>query len=195
MANNKSEQLPVNPEVEAEASVNQKGLSKEAWAAMSAIAVALIGGTVAIITTLIPKLPIGQSSSPAISSAPISLPSGGGSLAVNSPVITADAITGRWTGQAKNSSGEFYTINVEIHPSCKSDEKCGTISVLQVPCYGEISLKAVQKDDYEFDVSNFDSRSSLKCTPGAGEHLKLLSDGRLSYRADWGVQGILDKAK
>lgn len=33
MADNKSERSPVNPEeeVKAEASVNQKGLSKEAW--------------------------------------------------------------------------------------------------------------------------------------------------------------------
>jgi hypothetical protein len=193
MTDNQSKQSKANTEAKEEA--KPAGLSKEAWAAVSAITVALIGGTVAIITALIPKLPIGQSSSPAISSPPISLPSGGASLSVNLPVITADAIAGRWTGQAKNSSGEFYTINVEIRPSCKSDEKCGTISVLQVPCYGEISLKSVQKDDYEFDVSNFDSRSSLKCTPGAGEHLKLLPDGRLSYRADWGVQGILDKAK
>ena len=58
MANNKSEQSPVKPEVEAEASVNQKGLSKEAWAAVSAIAVALIGGIAAIVTAIIPKLPL-----------------------------------------------------------------------------------------------------------------------------------------
>jgi hypothetical protein len=193
MMDNQSEQSRANTEVEG--SPKQKGLSKEAWAAVSAIGVALIGGIVAIITTLIPKLPIGQPSLSPISSAPISPPSGGGSLSVNSPVTTADVIAGRWTGQAKTSSGEFYTINVEIRQSCRLGEKCGTISVLQVPCYGEISLKAVQNDDHEFDVSNFDARSSPKCTAGAGEHFKFLSEGRLSYRADWGVQGILDKAK
>jgi hypothetical protein len=60
MVDNKSEQSPVKPEVEeevkAEARVNQKGLSKEAWAAVSAIAAALITGIFAIITTLIPSL-------------------------------------------------------------------------------------------------------------------------------------------
>ena len=58
MADNKSEQLPVKPEVEeeVEASVHQKGLSKEAWTAVSAIAAALITGIFAIITTLIPSL-------------------------------------------------------------------------------------------------------------------------------------------
>ncbi len=191
MPDNQSEPSKTDAKTE---EAKQTGLSKEAWAAVSAITVALIGGIAAIITTLIPKLPIGQTSSPTISSASISLPSGGASLSVNSSVATADGIAGRWTGQAKNSSGDFYTISVEISLSCKLGEKCGTISVVQVPCYGEISLKAVQNDDYEFDVRNFDGRSSSKCTPGAGEHFKFLPDGRLSYRADWGVQGILNRS-
>jgi hypothetical protein len=41
-----------DPDVED--TVKQKGLSKEAWAAISAIAVALISGSIAIITALIP---------------------------------------------------------------------------------------------------------------------------------------------
>jgi len=178
MADNKSEPSKANPEIDE--GVKQKGLSKEAWAAVSAIAVALISGAVAIITTIIPKpQPVPPSLSPGSAS----------------PINTADAIASHWVGQAKISSGEFYTINVDIRQSCKLGEKCGTISVLQVPCYGEVSLKAIHNEDYEFEVSNFDSRSSAKCTPGAGEHFKLLLDGRLSYRADWGVQGILDKAQ
>lgn len=179
MTNKQSDQPKAK--TEAEDSVKQKGLSKEAWAAVSAIAVALISGTVAIITTIIPKASIVQPSpSPSFAS-----PS----------VDTADAIANRWSGKAKTSSGESYTINVDIRHACKLNEKCGTISVLQVPCYGEVSLKAIRNEDYEFEVSNFDGRSSAKCTPGAGEHFKLLPDRRLSYRADWGIQGILDKAQ
>lgn len=171
----------------------QKGLSKEAWAAISAIAVALIGGAVAIATALIPKLQISQPSSPPSES--IS-PSVGTVDATNTAdAITADAIAGKWSGEAKTTSGEFYTINIEIHQSCNLNEKCGTISVIQVPCYGEISLIAFQNEDYEFDVSNFDERSSSTCTPGAGEHFIPLPGERLSYRADWGVQGILDKVQ
>jgi len=186
MADNKFEPSKSNPEIDE--GVKQKGLSKEAWAAVSAIAVALISGAVAIITTIIPKSPIGQ---------PSPSPSGSVSPSVNTAdaIHTADAIAGKWSGEARTTSGETFTINAEIRQSCRLNEKCGTISVLQVPCYGEISLKALQNEDYEFDVSNFDSRSSPKCTPGAGEHFKPLPDGRLSYRADWGVQGILDKVQ
>ncbi len=186
MADNKPEPSNANPKTEEDG--KQKGLSKEAWAAVSAIAVALISGAVAIITTIIPKSPIGQPS-PSLSG------SVSPSVSKTDAIHTADAIAGRWSGKAKTSSGEFYTINVEIHQSCQLGEKCGTISVLQVPCHGEISLKTLQNEDYEFDVSNFDGRSSPKCTPGAGEHFKQLSDGRLSYRADWGVQGILAKVQ
>jgi hypothetical protein len=106
-------------------------------------------------------------------------------------VSTADAIAGTWSGEANTSSADVYTIHVDIRQSCKLNEQCGTISVLEVPCYGEISLIAIHPDSYEFDVNNFDDRSSELCTPGAGEHFQLLPDGRLSYRADWGVQGIL----
>lgn len=190
---NQPEQSKANPEVEE--SVKQKGLSREAWAAVSAIAVALIGGLVAIVTAIIPKLPLDQpvpSPTIAVSTPPSAVL---GSPVGKTQVITADAIANRWTGQAQTSSGEVYTINVEIRSACQLGKKCGTISVLQVPCYGEIALKAVQNDDYEFDVSNFDARSSAKCTPGAGEHFKLLPDGKLGYRADWGVQGILDKVQ
>jgi len=191
MADNKSEPSKANPEIDE--GVKQKGLSKEAWAAVSAIAVALISGAVAIITTMIPKPSAQTSSSPTASIS--TSPSVIASPSANAQVVTADAIAKHWSGKAKTSSGELYTIDVTIHPSCKLGGKCGTISVLQVPCYGEISLKAVQNDDYEFDVSNFDNRSSAKCTPGAGEHFKPLPDGRLSYRADWGIQGILDKVQ
>ena len=168
-----------DPEKESE---KQQGFSKEAWTAIGAVAVALIGGAVTIITTIIPKLQIDR-------------PSSSPTEFVSPSINTADAIAGKWSGEAKTSSGDFYTINVEIRPACKLNEKCGTISVLQLPCYGEISLKAFQNGDYEFDVSNFNARSSAKCTPGAGEHFKPRPDGRLSYRADWGVQGILDKVR
>lgn len=60
MTNKQPEQAKAN--TDAGESVKQKGLSKEAWAAVSAIAVALISGAVAIITTIIPKLQIDQPS-------------------------------------------------------------------------------------------------------------------------------------
>ena len=191
MTNKQPEQSKANPEVEE--SVKQKGLSKEAWAAVSAIAVALIGGIAATMTAIIPKLPLDQPASPPMTSASTSSPSVLASPSVDSQV-TADAIANHWAGSAKSSSGKVYTLTVEIRKACKLGEKCGAISVLPVPCYGEISLKAVQSDDYEFDVSNFDRRSSPTCTPGAGEHFKLLPNGNLSYRADWDAQGILGKA-
>ena len=58
----KDHQPEPNANPEAEESVTQKGLSKEAWAAVSAIAVALISGAVAIITIIIPEHQIGQPS-------------------------------------------------------------------------------------------------------------------------------------
>lgn len=104
-------------------------------------------------------------------------------------------IAGKWSGQASDASGTSFRIEVEIYASCKLNEKCGTISVSHVPCYGQISLKEASNGDYEFNVGNFDSRSDAKnCQPGAGEHFKLLADGKLSYAASYsGAKGTLEK--
>ncbi|MGH9840943.1 MAG: hypothetical protein ACREEM_19485 [Blastocatellia bacterium] len=107
-------------------------------------------------------------------------------------------IAGKWSGQAKDPSGTTFQVEVDIYSSCKLNEKCGTISVSHVPCYGEIFLKEAGGGDYEFHVDNFDNRSDLKtCQPGAGEHFKLLADGKLSYVATYSgataVLGRVDK--
>ena len=114
-------------------------------------------------------------------------------LAVDKPM----PIAGKWSGQAKESTGTSFRIDVLIRPSCKVSEKCGTISVSHVPCYGEITLKEVNSGDYEFSVSDFDSRSNAKvCTPGAGEHFKLLADGKLSYSTTYSdAIGILERVE
>jgi len=104
-------------------------------------------------------------------------------------------IAGKWSGQATEPSGTSFRIEVEIYSSCKLNEKCGTISVSHVPCSGEIFLKAANAGDYEFYVDNFDKKSDSKnCQAGAGEHFKLLADGKLSYVATYsGAKGTLEK--
>jgi hypothetical protein len=170
-----------DPEKEFE---KQQGLSKEAWTAISAIVVALIGGIVTIATTLLKEPSPSQSS---VTSPPqvVTPPA---SSVVNIPI-------GKWSGVAKEPSGTSFPINVEINQFCSLNKKCGYISVPKVPCYGEISFVNIHKDYYEFDVSNFDARSNPKiCKPGAGELFRLLPDGRLAYRAAYSnAEGILEK--
>jgi hypothetical protein len=94
-------------------------------------------------------------------------------------------IAGKWSGLALASGGQFQ-IEVEIDSSCQFNQKCGTISVSNVPCYGEIFLKQANNGVYEFHVDNFDSRSDLKnCQAGAGEYFRLLEDGNLSYSTSY----------
>lgn len=80
MTDNQAEQLKANSE--AEESAKQKGLSKEAWAAMSAIAVALIGGIVAITTVILNKQ---SSPGQSPSTPPLGSPTTSGSSSVSSP--------------------------------------------------------------------------------------------------------------
>ncbi len=104
-------------------------------------------------------------------------------------------IAGKWAGQATEPSGTSFRLEVEIYSSCMLNEKCGTISVSHVPCRGEIFLKEANAGEYEFSVANFDKRSdSQKCQAGAGEHFKLLANGKLSYFAAYsGAKGVLEK--
>lgn len=160
----------------------QQGLSKEAWAAISAIAVALIGGIVTIFTTIYKP---SSSSSPS-TSAPTDFPT---------QQKVADIPLGKWSGMAKDPSGTSFPINIEIDRDCSLNKKCGYISVPKIPCNGEISFVNINNDYYEFDVSNFDARSDPKiCKSGAGELFQLLPDGRLAYKAIYSnAEGVLEK--
>ncbi len=105
----------------------QQGLNKEAWTAISAVAVAIIGGIVTVATTLLNKQP-----SPGLSSsAPTDSP--------KQPKM-ANIPLGKWSGMAKDPSGTSFPINVEINQDCSLNKKCGYISVPKIPCNGEISL-------------------------------------------------------
>ena len=79
--------------------------------------------------------------------------------------------------------------------SCTLNEKCGSISVPHVPCYGDIFFYDIKQGSYEFRVDNFLTNSSSTCTPGAGDHFKLLSDGTLLYTTTYDpkANGILKK--
>ncbi|MEH2167040.1 MAG: hypothetical protein V7K41_10290 [Nostoc sp.] len=186
-----------DPEKESE---KQQGISKEAWAAIATIAVAVISGIFTITNTIVTNTGSNKTSS-SPSSSP-SVPPSSGSTPVPtfpspSPLRVSNAFLGKWSGVAKEPSGKSFRINLEIQRNCSLKEKCGYISVPDVPCYGEISLQQVSSDDYEFDVSNFDRRSNLKiCTPGDGERFHLLPDGKLAYKATYSnAQGILEKVE
>lgn len=179
-------------------SVKQQGLSKEAWTAISAVAVALIGGTVTVAITLLNKQPSPGSSSTTPSSGVIISPTPS-SPSTSAPIQpeVANIPLGKWSGVVKEPSGTSFPINVEINQGCSLNQKCGYISVPEVPCYGEISFISINNDYYEFDVSNFDARSDPKiCKPGAGELFRPLPDGRLAYKATYSnTEGVLDKVR
>jgi len=178
----------------------QQGLSKEAWTAISAVAVALIGGIVTLASILLSKQPPSSPSSPTPPSGSVVSPnssSSSTSAPKDSPTQPkiANMPLGKWSGVAKDPSGNSFPINVEINQDCSINKKCGHISVPEIPCNGEITLVNINNDYYEFDVSNFDAASDPKiCKPGAGELFRLLPDGRLAYKATYfNTEGVLEK--
>ena len=102
---------------------------------------------------------------------------------------------GSWKGTAADPDGTVFQITLDISQYCGLKEFCGSITIPDMPCYGEVFLENVNNGDVEFKVQNFKAGSSPKCTPGAGEHFRLKSDGSLDYYASYSdAHGTLKKA-
>jgi hypothetical protein len=148
------------------------GLSKEAWGAIATVAVALITAVVTLTTHFLSPGNDKSSGPPASEPAAVSY---------LSPATSADAVAGRWSGNATDADGGSFKVVVDIAKGCALNSRCGRISVSHVPCRGSIYLVAVQQGDYEFRVDNFEPPSAPACSPGAGEHFQLGHDGSLLY--------------
>jgi hypothetical protein len=178
-----------NPRASEDSDGERSGLSKEAWVAIGTISAALITGIVTVIVHLYPSAPR-SADGPRISATPsTSLPS-------ERPLITADAIAGKWSGQARDSAGKSFQITLDIRKACAVGEKCSLISVSHVPCYGEIFLDRVEVDEFEFRVDNFYGQSNRAlCQPGGGEQFKLRPDNKLLYTTSYEpkAEGLLER--
>jgi hypothetical protein len=172
--------------------VGRKGLSKEAWVAIGTISAALITGVVTVIIHLVPQ-------KPAVNSAPTPSPAAVASTTASTPAstsaaINADAIAGKWVGDAKESDGTPFIVTLEVRKSCGINERCGSISVSHVPCYGEIFLEKARDEDFEFRTKNFYGESNFdKCAEGPGEFFHLRPDGKLDYWTSYDSKGILQR--
>jgi hypothetical protein len=110
-------------------------------------------------------------------------------------VIIADPIGGTWSGEATEGTGGDFDVRLEIRRGCALNERCGLISVSNVPCFGDLFFHDFSGGRYEFSVENFSAASSEGCTPGAGEYLTPQADGTLLYTTgyDPAIRGILYK--
>jgi actin-like ATPase involved in cell morphogenesis len=160
---------------------------------------ALITGTVTLLTQVIlagrdPSAPNPGTGVTTSAPAAVAQTTDSKTKEATSPI---DAMVGKWKGTARDGSGTTSEITVEITQGCAQGRACGSIGVSHVPCYGQIFLQSVSNDEVEFRVDNFDNRSNRSvCQPGAGEHFRLRSDGKLAYRTTYEpiVEGTLARA-
>ena len=170
---------------------SRKGLSKEAWVAISTITAALITGIVTLIIHLAPQKP---AASPAATPAPTVVASH--SPAQAAAGVSADAISGKWLGTAKDANEETFEVRLEVRKGCGINERCGSMSVSNTPCYGEIFLERAHDPSFEFRVDNFYGQSNReKCQAGPGEEFQLRPDGKLDYRTIYEpkAEGVLER--
>ncbi len=170
----------------------RKGLSKEAWVALSTIAAALIGGIVTLIIGLSPKPAATPAATQVATASVVSSPTQA------SAGVMADSIAGKWFGTATDENGVTFEVRLEVWKGCGINQKCGSMKVSNTPCQGEIFLERAHDPIFEFRVDNFYGESDReKCQAGAGEEFQLRPDGKLDYRATYPptAEGTLERLK
>ncbi len=178
----------------------RSGVSPAGWAAISAIAVALIGAIVTLTTTWWQKpAPAGPATSevaaavvatPASDPPAVAVPAKAEAAALPDP----SGWTGSWAGSFQEPGGPRRRIELRIAEGCAKGKACGTISVPHVPCKGDISVAEVRADGVEFHVDRFEPGSAPACQPGAGEVFRETPEGALAYTATYsGGKGVLTR--
>ncbi|TCS16675.1 hypothetical protein [Caulobacter sp. BK020] len=170
---------------------SRPGLSPGAWAAVSAIVVALIGAGVTLTTTWWSQHRATAATTP--SSAPQASPT---PATAQERASGVQGLVGRWSGLAQGPGQPAQRIEVEILASCGPGVACGWITVPDIPCRGRLSLLGPTVEGLEFQVDGFEAGSDPKqCQPGAGEVLRATDDGGVAYTATYsGAKGVLRSA-
>ena len=108
---------------------------------------------------------------------------------------SADSISGTWSGEAQGQDGVVFELDLQVKKPCELKGYCGSISVSNVPCHGEVFLEQVLENGYEFRVDHFSKDSASKCYPGAGDVFTPQPDQTLLYTATYSpyAKGILRK--
>jgi hypothetical protein len=107
----------------------------------------------------------------------------GAETSVITPEVTGNtnAIAGTWSGTITNDAGTFSTpLELSIQFDCEAGNLCGTFTVPQLPCSGDLFLQEVTGESFLFIEQNVTGAAS--CTSGGYENLQPLADGTLSYK-------------
>jgi hypothetical protein len=170
-------------------------MTPAAWAAVSAITVALIGGVVTLATNWWQHAPTRAAASKTEApKADIAEPGAAPPAAAESAILPDPSRwVGSWVGSFQEG-GQRRRIELAITPGCAKGKACGTIRVPHVPCVGDITLAAVRPEGAEFSVDRFEAGSAAACSPGAGEVFRETPEGALAYTATYsGAKGVLTR--
>lgn len=110
--------------------------------------------------------------------------------------VTADGIAGSWIGRATRGQGKTFVMRLAVAKGCARTERCGSISVSDLPCKGDVYLDEVNEGTYELSVDNYSAGSSASCRAGSGDYFTPQRNGTLRYRTgyDGSLTGTLSRA-
>jgi len=94
---------------------------------------------------------------------------------------TVDSLAGDWTGTMISSdSGEALTeLNISVQEGCEVDKTCGSYSIPELSCGGELVYKGVEGEAFSFEQHLVDGDLNT-CGTGSMNTLTLNEDGTIS---------------
>jgi hypothetical protein len=112
-----------------------------------------------------------MSGQPGVSTAP----------ATDTPALaTTDPIAGQWRGSISGEGGFGTPIELTVKPGCQVGRVCGTVSVPELPCSGDLALTGIRGSTFTFIEQNMGGSES--CVSGGTELLTLQADGTLLFQ-------------
>lgn len=110
--------------------------------------------------------------------------------------VTADRIAGAWIGKGTRGHDQTFVVRLVVAEDCGRTQRCGSISVSDLPCKGDVYLDEVNEGTFEFSVDNFSPGSSASCRAIAGNYFTPQRNDTLRYRTgyDGGIAATLSRA-
>ncbi len=110
--------------------------------------------------------------------------------------VTADGIAGSWIGRVSRGGDDTFVLRLSVADGCRRNERCGSISMSDLPCKGDVYLDELNEGTYELSVDNVSEGSSASCRTGPGDYFTPQRNGTLRYRSgyDGSLTGTLSRA-
>lgn len=94
--------------------------------------------------------------------------------------LTVDSLAGDWAGMMISENGEALTeLNISVQEGCEVDKACGSYSIPEISCSGDLVYKGVDGEAFSFEQHLVDGDLNT-CGTGSMNTMTLNEDDTIS---------------